>query len=60
MGGFSLSLLLGTLIGFSLGLLGGGGTILMVPIPAYVTSEDVPAATGTSLASIGRGNVLEP
>lgn len=48
-----LSLVFGSLIGFSLGLLGGGGSILTVPILVYVIGQDVHAATGTSLAIVG-------
>jgi len=48
-----LSLLFGGLIGFSLGLLGGGGSILTVPILVYLIGQDVHAATGTSLAIVG-------
>jgi uncharacterized membrane protein YfcA len=48
-----LSLIFGALIGFSLGLLGGGGSILTVPILVYVIGQDVHAATGTSLAIVG-------
>ncbi len=43
----------GALIGFSLGLLGGGGSILTVPILVYVIGQDVHSATGTSLAIVG-------
>lgn len=53
-----LSLVFGGLIGFSLGLLGGGGSILTVPILVYVIGQDVHAATGTSLAIVGANALL--
>ena len=53
-----LSLIFGSLIGFSLGLLGGGGSILTVPILVYVIGQDVHAATGTSLAIVGGSALL--
>jgi uncharacterized membrane protein YfcA len=49
----ALSLLFGTMIGFLLGLVGGGGSILTVPILVYVIGLDVRAATATSLAIVG-------
>lgn len=48
-----LSLLLGSLVGFSLGLIGGGGSILTVPLLVYAIGESVGAAIGTSLAIVG-------
>jgi uncharacterized membrane protein YfcA len=48
-----LSLLLGALVGFSLGLIGGGGSILTVPLLVYVIGDTVSAAIGTSLAIVG-------
>lgn len=48
-----LSVLLGSLVGFSLGLIGGGGSILTVPILVYVIGDSVSAAVGTSLAIVG-------
>ena len=53
-----LSLVFGGLIGFSLGLLGGGGSILTVPILVYLIGQDVHAATGTSLAIVGASALL--
>jgi len=53
-----LSLIFGGLIGFSLGLLGGGGSILTVPILVYVIGQDVHAAIGTSLAIVGGSALL--
>jgi uncharacterized protein len=48
-----LALALSTLIGLSLGLLGGGGSILAVPVLVYVARIDVHAAIGMSLAVVG-------
>lgn len=48
-----LALALSTLIGLSLGLLGGGGSILALPVLVYVARVDVHAAIGMSLAIVG-------
>ncbi|HEX9186463.1 MAG TPA: sulfite exporter TauE/SafE family protein [Vicinamibacteria bacterium] len=48
-----LALALSTLIGLSLGLLGGGGSILALPVLVYVAGLDVHAAVGASLAVVG-------
>jgi uncharacterized membrane protein YfcA len=48
-----LALVLSTLIGVSLGLLGGGGSILAVPVLVYVARVEVHAAIGMSLAVVG-------
>jgi uncharacterized membrane protein YfcA len=48
-----LALALSALIGLSLGLLGGGGSILAVPVLVYVARVDVHAAIGMSLAVVG-------
>lgn len=48
-----LALALGTLIGVSLGLLGGGGSTLAVPVLVYVARVEVHAAIGMSLAVVG-------
>jgi len=48
-----VALLLSTLIGVSLGLLGGGGSILAVPVLVYVAGLDVHVAIGMSLAVVG-------
>jgi len=48
-----LALALSTLIGVSLGLLGGGGSILAVPLLVYVARVEVHAAIGMSLAIVG-------
>ena len=48
-----LALALSSLIGVSLGLLGGGGSILAVPVLVYVAGLDPHAAVGSSLAIVG-------
>ena len=48
-----LALALSTLIGVSLGLLGGGGSILAVPVLVYVARVEVHSAIGMSLAIVG-------
>jgi hypothetical protein len=50
---FVLGLILSALIGFSLGLIGGGGAILAVPILVYVLRVDARAAVAMSLAIVG-------
>lgn len=46
-------LALSVLIGVSLGLLGGGGSILTVPILVYVAGQDPKVAIATSLLVVG-------
>lgn len=48
-----LALALSTLAGVSLGLLGGGGSILAVPILVYVARLDAHQAIGVALAIVG-------
>ena len=48
-----LTLLLSVLVGISLGLLGGGGSILTVPILTYVTGLDPNEAITASLFVVG-------
>ncbi len=48
-----VALVLSSLIGVSLGLLGGGGSILAVPVLVYVAGLDPHAAVGSSLAIVG-------
>ena len=48
-----LALLLSTLIGISLGLLGGGGSILTTPILIYALGVEPKAAIATSLLVVG-------
>lgn len=45
--------LLATLIGFSLGIMGGGGSILTVPILVYVLKMDPKLSIALSLAIVG-------
>ena len=49
----ALTLLLAVLIGVSLGLLGGGGSILTVPILAYVAGLPAKEAIAASLVAVG-------
>lgn len=48
-----LTVVLAVVVGVSLGLLGGGGSILMVPILVIVSSMDPKAAIATSLLVVG-------
>lgn len=48
-----LAILFGSLIGIMLGLVGGGGSILTVPILVYILGQDVHEATATSLVIVG-------
>jgi uncharacterized membrane protein YfcA len=45
----------GLAIGLSLGLLGGGGSVLAVPVLVYVLGEDVHSATTASLVVVTAG-----
>jgi len=49
----ALALVLSALIGVSLGLLGGGGSILAVPVLVYVARVPAADAVGMSLAVVG-------
>ncbi|WP_417235529.1 sulfite exporter TauE/SafE family protein [Arthrobacter sp.] len=49
----AVTLLLSVLIGVSLGLMGGGGSILTVPILAYVAGMEPQQAISTSLFVVG-------
>jgi uncharacterized membrane protein YfcA len=53
-----LTLLFGAVVGLSLGVIGGGGSILTVPILVYVLGENVHLATGTSLAIVGANALI--
>ena len=44
---------LGLLIGIALGALGGGGSILAVPVLAHIAGQSAVAATATSLVAVG-------
>ena len=48
-----LTLLLGTLVGFSLGLTGGGGAIFAVPLLVFVLGVPAREAVGISLLTLG-------
>lgn len=48
---------LGVLIGLSVGLLGGGGSVLAVPLLVYVLGQSVEQATTASLAVVAAGAV---
>lgn len=48
-----LAILLGLAIGLALGSLGGGGSILAVPVLVHVAGQSVGAATATSLVAVG-------
>jgi uncharacterized membrane protein YfcA len=49
----ALTIALAVLVGVSLGLLGGGGSILTVPLLAYVAGLDTKEAIATSLLVVG-------
>jgi uncharacterized membrane protein YfcA len=49
----ALSVIFGVLIGTLLGIVGGGGSILTVPILVYVIGLSAQSATATSLAIVG-------
>ncbi|WP_299561140.1 sulfite exporter TauE/SafE family protein [uncultured Mycolicibacterium sp.] len=49
----ALTVALAVLVGISLGLLGGGGSILTVPLLAYVAGMDAKQAIATSLLVVG-------
>jgi uncharacterized membrane protein YfcA len=53
-----LALPFGLAIGLSLGLVGGGGSILAVPVLVYVLGEPVKAATTESLLIVGTTALL--
>jgi uncharacterized protein len=50
---FSLSILFGALVGFALGLTGGGGSLLAVPLLVYGLAMAPREAFGVSLAAVG-------
>ena len=54
----ALDLALGFGIGLSLGLLGGGGSILTVPALVYLVGQTPQAAVSTSLAIVGANSLL--
>ena len=50
---YTLSVIFGSLIGFALGLTGGGGSLLAVPLLVYGLSVAPREAVGISLAAVG-------
>src|SRR6186997_2040653 len=55
---FPLTLLLGALVGFSLGLTGGGGAIFAVPLLVYGLAVDPRQAVGASLITVATTALL--
>jgi hypothetical protein len=53
-----LELALGFGIGLSLGLLGGGGSLLTVPALVYLVGQTPQAAMTTSLAIVGVNSLI--
>jgi uncharacterized membrane protein YfcA len=49
----ALTVALAVVVGISLGLLGGGGSILMVPLLTYIAGMDAKQAIATSLLVVG-------
>lgn len=58
MTGLAVELVLGLAIGLSLGLLGGGGSILTVPALVYLVGQSPSAAVTTSLAIVGANSLI--
>jgi uncharacterized membrane protein YfcA len=54
----ALTIALATVVGVSLGLLGGGGSILTVPLLAYVAGLDAQHAITTSLLVVGATSAI--
>ena len=52
------SILSGIVVGFSLGLVGGGGSILAVPLLVYVIGVDTHIAIGTSALAVAANALL--
>jgi uncharacterized protein len=48
-----VAVVLGLVIGLALGALGGGGSILAVPVLAHLAGQSAGAATATSLVAVG-------
>jgi len=55
---FVLGLILSAGIGLSLGLIGGGGSIITVPVLVYVFGVDVRESVGMSLAVVGATSLV--
>jgi uncharacterized protein len=51
--GLALGIVFAALIGVSLGIVGGGGSVVTVPLLVHVVGLDPHAAVGTSLAVVG-------
>jgi uncharacterized membrane protein YfcA len=54
----ALSLVFGCVTGFVLGLMGGGGSIITVPVLVFVIGLRVHSATATSLVAVGASALL--
>lgn len=54
----ALTVAFGALVGLALGTVGGGGSILTVPILIYALGEGVHRATGTALAIVGANALI--
>jgi uncharacterized membrane protein YfcA len=50
---YALALIFGAIVGFSLGLTGGGGSIIAVPLLVYGLEMPPRQAVGVSLAAVG-------
>ncbi|CAN5427573.1 sulfite exporter TauE/SafE family protein [soil metagenome] len=55
---YFLGLILSAVIGLSLGLIGGGGSILTVPILVYLLGVETHEAVGMSLAVVGATSIF--
>jgi len=53
-----LALCFGTLIGFIMGFLGGGGAVLAVTVLVYIFHENTSIAASTSLAIVGASSIV--
>src|SRR5512143_2474802 len=53
-----LGLVLSAAIGLSLGLIGGGGSIITLPVLVYVIGVDAHQAVGMSLAVVGAASLI--
>jgi uncharacterized membrane protein YfcA len=56
--GLALALVLALLIGVSLGLLGGGGAIITLPVLVYLAGIPTPQAVAMSLAVVGATSLI--
>jgi uncharacterized membrane protein YfcA len=56
--GLTLALVLAILIGLSLGMLGGGGAIVTLPVLVYVAGIPTPQAVGMSIAVVGATSLI--